>query len=145
MKPKEFDYVLAETTGEAFALLGASSGFVHLMDEMGRLGKSVALPEGSRKQVDQVIDRLSDVRGDVNKRVDAVRSDLEKQVTSIRKQTEKRSRKLTSVVQKQARKYAEDLFKSLRLPVRKDLDAIKRRLTSIERRIDELAKTRKAA
>jgi hypothetical protein len=38
----------AETTGEAFALLGASSGFVHLMDEMGRLGKSVALPEGSR-------------------------------------------------------------------------------------------------
>ncbi|MFP6625969.1 MAG: hypothetical protein VCA74_02770 [Deltaproteobacteria bacterium] len=114
---------------------------------VGDLGKKAAdaLPEGSRKQVDQVIDRLSDVRGDVNKRVDAVRSDLEKQVTSIRKQTEKRSRKLTSVVQKQARKYAEDLFKSLRLPVRKDLDAIKRRLTSIERRIDELAKARKAA
>ncbi len=38
----------AETTGEAYALLGASYSFVHLMDEMRRLGKSVALPEGSR-------------------------------------------------------------------------------------------------
>ncbi len=38
----------AETTGEPYALLGASFSFVHLMDEMRRLGKSVVLPPGSR-------------------------------------------------------------------------------------------------
>ena len=38
----------AETTGEPYALLGASSSFVHLTDEMRRLGKSVVLPVGSR-------------------------------------------------------------------------------------------------
>ena len=38
----------AETTGEPCALLGASFSFVHLMDEMRRLGKSVVLPAGSR-------------------------------------------------------------------------------------------------
>jgi Acyl-protein synthetase, LuxE len=37
-----------ETTGEPYALLGASFSFVHLMDEMQRLGKSFALPAGSR-------------------------------------------------------------------------------------------------
>jgi len=38
----------AEETGEPYALLGASFSFVHLMDEMQRLGKSAALPGGSR-------------------------------------------------------------------------------------------------
>lgn len=38
----------AETIGEPYALLGASYSFVHLMDEMRRLGKSFVLPAGSR-------------------------------------------------------------------------------------------------
>ncbi|NKB20223.1 MAG: long-chain fatty acid--CoA ligase [Alphaproteobacteria bacterium] len=38
----------AEKTGEPYALLGASFSFVHVMDEMERLGKIVSLPEGSR-------------------------------------------------------------------------------------------------
>ncbi len=38
----------AEATGEPYALLGASFSFVHLMDEMQGLGKSFALPVGSR-------------------------------------------------------------------------------------------------
>lgn len=37
-----------EATGEPYALLGASFSFVHLMDEMQRLGKSFNLPAGSR-------------------------------------------------------------------------------------------------
>ncbi len=37
-----------ETTGEPYALLGASFSLVHLMDEMQRLGKSFVLPAGSR-------------------------------------------------------------------------------------------------
>lgn len=38
----------AETTGEPYALLGASFSFVHLMDEMQRLGISATLPTDSR-------------------------------------------------------------------------------------------------
>ena len=38
----------AEATGEPYALLGASFSFVHLMDEMRRIGKTAALPAGSR-------------------------------------------------------------------------------------------------
>jgi hypothetical protein len=55
LKEKDIDFELlfaelerAETTGEPYALLGASFSFVHLMDAMQRLGKSVALPTGSR-------------------------------------------------------------------------------------------------
>ena len=38
----------AEATGEPYALLGASFSFVHVLDEMRRLGKSYQLPAGSR-------------------------------------------------------------------------------------------------
>jgi hypothetical protein len=38
----------AVQTGEPYALLGASFSFVHVMDEMDRLGKTVSLPEGSK-------------------------------------------------------------------------------------------------
>ncbi len=38
----------AERTGEPYALLGASYGFVHLFDQMERDGRFFALPPGSR-------------------------------------------------------------------------------------------------
>lgn len=38
----------AEETGEPYALLGASYSFVHLFEELERLGKTFKLPKGSR-------------------------------------------------------------------------------------------------
>ena len=38
----------AETSGEPYALLGASYSFVHLLDEMRTMGESAELPPGSR-------------------------------------------------------------------------------------------------
>ena len=38
----------AERSGEPYAILGATYGFVHLFDEMARDGRSFALPPGSR-------------------------------------------------------------------------------------------------
>ncbi|PZO01831.1 MAG: long-chain fatty acid--CoA ligase [Hyphomicrobiales bacterium] len=38
----------AETSGEPFALLGASYSFVHLLDALAAAGRRFALPEGSR-------------------------------------------------------------------------------------------------
>jgi len=38
----------AQQSGEPYALLGASYSFVHMLDELQRLGKSFVLPPGSR-------------------------------------------------------------------------------------------------
>ncbi|MBT2756825.1 long-chain fatty acid--CoA ligase [Mesobacillus foraminis] len=38
----------AEVTGEPYALIGASYSFVHLFEELERLGKTFSLPKGSR-------------------------------------------------------------------------------------------------
>nr|WP_263327908.1 long-chain fatty acid--CoA ligase [Neobacillus sp. Marseille-Q6967] len=38
----------AEETGEPYALIGASFSFVHMLDELERLGKTFSLPKGSR-------------------------------------------------------------------------------------------------
>lgn len=117
------------------------------------IGKRAAgyLPETQRKQVDEVIDRITEVRDDMNKAVDSWRTDIEKQfsvirgtvdkrVTSIRKQTETRRKKAVSGFEKEARKYTKQVFKTLQLPVRSDVDGIKRRLTALERRITAIEK-----
>ena len=124
------------------------------------LGKRAvnSLPESGRKQVDEVLDRISAVRGDVNKAVESWRTDLEKRfkvvrgtvdkrVSTLRRETESRSKKVVTTFEKQARRYVERAFKQLRLPVRSDVDALKRRLTTLERRIEDLEKgsKRKAA
>ncbi|MFJ5623921.1 long-chain fatty acid--CoA ligase [Peribacillus loiseleuriae] len=43
---KELDH--AEKTGKPYALLGASFSFVHMFDELKRMGKTFTLPKGSK-------------------------------------------------------------------------------------------------
>ncbi|WP_110929641.1 LuxE/PaaK family acyltransferase [Bacillus massiliglaciei] len=43
---KELDH--AEKTGEPYALVGASFSFVHMIEELERMGKTFILPKGSR-------------------------------------------------------------------------------------------------
>ena len=128
------------------------------------IGKRAAdyLPDAQRKQVDEVIDRLSEVRDDLNHTIDSWRNDVEKQfkvirgtvdkrVTTIRKQTESRRKKALTGFEKEARKYTSSMFKRLQIPVRSDLENVKRRLTALERRLTAIekggskAKTKKAA
>lgn len=110
------------------------------------------LPNQQRKQVDEVLDRINSVRGDVNKAVESWRSDLEKsfkvvrgtvdkRISSLRKETQSRSQSLVGTVEKETRKYVERVFKQFKLPVRSDLDTLRRRLNGLERRIDELEKS----
>jgi len=127
-------------------------------DAVETLGKRAVeiLPDGRRKQVDDVLDRISAVRGDVNKAVDSWRSDIEKRfkvvrgtvdkrVTTLRKETENRSKRLAGSVEKQTRRYVSLLFKRLHLPVRNDIDALKRRIGGLERRLEQLEKSAKRA
>jgi len=126
-------------------------------ERFGRRAVSM-LTEQQQDQVDKVIDSIGEVREDLNGRVDElreqieerlddVRAQLDKRVTGLRKETNGRRRELTSSAQKEARKLATRLAKWLKLPVRGDVDSVKRRLTAIERRIDSLEKgsRRKAA
>ena len=110
-----------------------------------------ALPPDQRKQVDEVFDRLTSVGQDVNKTVGGWRADLEKQfrvlrgtvdkrVTTIRKQTESRSRNILASVEEDVRKYVDTVFKRFQLPVHSDIEGIKRRLGTIERRLAALEK-----
>ncbi len=115
------------------------------------------LPKSSRKQVDSVIDRIDEVRGDVNKTVNktvkSVRKDLQKRykvvsgtidkrVKSVTKDTEARRKKAVSTFEKEARKRATAVLKWLNLPTRNDIEAIKRRVTNLERRVDAIAEKR---
>ena len=95
---------------------------------------------------------LNSVRGDVNKAVDAWRSDIEKRfkvvrgtvdkrVTTLRKETQSRGRRLVDSLEKETRRYVERAFKQLKLPVRGDLEALKRRVSALERRLEEIEKT----
>ena len=118
------------------------------------------MPVAQRKQVDEAIDRLADVRGDLNKVVDNWRTDVEKQfkvirgtvdkrVSTLRKDTDKRRKKAVTGFEKEARKYTSQVFKRLQIPVRSDLNNVKRRLTALERRLTDLergaTKTKAAA
>lgn len=115
-----------------------------------------ALPVSQRKQVDEVIDRISAVSQDVNKTVDGLRSDIEKQyrmirgtvdkrVSKIRKQTRSRSKSLLGGFESDLRKYVDGVFRRLQLPVHGDIETIKRRLNSIERRLSSLERSESRA
>ena len=131
-------------------------------EAVGTLGKRAVkvLPREQQKVVDDVVDRVSNVGKDLNKTVDTWRSDLEKRfqavtttvdrrIAKIRKETESRSKTFAKNVEKDLRKYVNQAFKRMQLPVRTDLDSVKRRLTAIERRLTAIEKgsktTRRAA
>jgi hypothetical protein len=110
-----------------------------------------ALPPSQRKQVEGVLDRISTVGKDVNKTVDGLRADIEKQFRTIRgtvdkrvktisKRTQSRGKSLFTGIETDVRKYVDGLFRRFQLPVHGDIEAIKRRLSSIERRLTMIEK-----
>ena len=121
---------------------------------VGTLGKRAVkvLPREQQKVVDDVVDRVTAVRKDLNSTVDTWRSDVEKRfkvaagtvdkrVNALRKETESRSKSLVKNVEKDFRKYVNQAFKRMQLPVRTDLVSIKGRLTAIERRLTAMEKS----
>jgi ElaB/YqjD/DUF883 family membrane-anchored ribosome-binding protein len=115
-----------------------------------------ALPASQRKQVDEVLDRISSVSHDVNKTVGHWRADIEKQyrvlrgtvdkrVNTIRKRASIPGTSLISNLETDVRKYVDGVFRRLQLPVHGDLETIKRRLNSIERRLSVLEKSESRA
>jgi hypothetical protein len=114
------------------------------------------LPAPQRRQVDEVFDRLTSVSHDVNKAVGHWRADLEKRfrvirgtvdkrVSTLRKRTETQRRTLVGGFEGDVRKVVGGIFRRLQLPVNGDIEAIKRRLSLIERRLGALEKGERRA
>lgn len=111
------------------------------------------IPKSSRRQIGDIVDRVNDfgdsVTKTVNKTVKAVRSDVEdsfedlrgtvdKRVSAIRKEATDTSRKAIESFEKETRKQFERLFSTIGLPVRSDIDSIRRRVGALERQVEQL-------
>ena len=114
---------------------------------------SRVVPKATRRQLNDALGVVSSVGGDVTRRVtkavDGVRSEVEgnleqlrgtvnQRVRTLRKDATQASEKAVADVEKEVRKQAERLFKVLGLPVKSDLDSLKRRIGAVERKIEEL-------
>jgi hypothetical protein len=111
------------------------------------------IPKSSRRQLNQLMDRVGDLGGTVTKRltktVETVRSDVEdsvgdlrgtvdKRVKALRKDATDTSTKALETLEKEARKQVERVFRAIGLGVRSDVDGIKKRVANVERRLDEV-------
>lgn len=134
--------------------------------QMGRLRKDIErtatrvrreavsyLPKSSRRQFNEIVDRVGDLGGNVSKRVTkavgAVRADVEdsvedlrgtvdKRVKAIRKDAVEGSQKVLDNLEKEVRKQVESLLRVIGIPARSELDGIKRRVGSLERKVEAL-------
>ncbi|MFT4570441.1 MAG: hypothetical protein ACI8TX_000580 [Hyphomicrobiaceae bacterium] len=104
---------------------------------LGRQAREL-LPVQGQRSVDAVIDRVSDVTDEVTDRVSDLRKAVNSRFGILRKETEKRRKKAVKTAETAGRKQVERAYKRLSLPVAGDLTAVKRRLTAIERKLDEL-------
>ncbi len=117
--------------------------FEKALEDAGKRAADL-LPASGRKRLDEwtkaADKRVAGLRKDVDKRVAALRKDVDKRVDTLRKDAEKRTKSVTDTIEKEARKQLNTMFKRMRLPVRSDIDGLKRRMTSIERKLDQLGK-----
>jgi hypothetical protein len=140
----------------------AIPSFRQIEKQVGRLRKDVErtanrvsrealryIPKSSRRQLSDFVERVSDLGETVTKRVTDVRTDVEdtvfdfrgtvdKRVKAIRKDASDRSEKAFETIEKETRKRFERFFSAIGLPVRSDLDGIKRRVGALERQVEQL-------
>ena len=116
-----------------------------------RVGREAAryIPKSSRRQFDDILGKVGDLGDTVTKTVKGVRADVEgtvedlrgtvdKRVQALRKDATESSQKALESVEKETRKQVERFLRAIGLPVRSDLDAIKRRVSALERQVEQL-------
>jgi DNA anti-recombination protein RmuC len=106
------------------------------------------IPKSSRRQFNELLEKAEDLGKTVTKRAKGVRSEVEdavedlrgtvdKRVKTLRKDTTDRAQEALDTIEKETRKQVERLLKAIGLPVRSDVEAIKRRVGNLERRFEE--------
>lgn len=111
------------------------------------------LPTSSRRQINDILDKVGDLGGTVTKQVaktvNTVRADVEdsvgdlagtvdKRVKALRKDAAATGQKAIHTLEKETRKQLDRLLKAIGLPLRSDVDGIKRRVGALERKIDDM-------
>lgn len=121
----------------------------------GRVSREAAryIPTSSRRQINEILDRVNDFSGTVSKQVtrtvETVRADVEdsvgdlrgtvdKRVKALRKDATETGQKALETLEKETRKQLERVLKAIGLPLRSDLDGIKRRVVALERKLEDL-------
>jgi len=106
------------------------------------------IPKSSRKQFGELVEKVEDLSKTVTKRARSVRSEVEdtvedlrgtvdKRVKALRKDATERVQETLETIEKETRQQFERVLKAIGLPVRSDLDGIKRRIGNLERRFEE--------
>lgn len=110
------------------------------------------IPKSSRRQFNELVEKVEDLGKTVTKRAKGVRADVEdtmddlrgtvdKRVKALRKDTTDRAQEALDQIEKETRKQVERFLKAIGLPVRSDLDGLKRRVGNLERRFEEYLDT----
>lgn len=140
--------------------------FGQLEKQVGRLRKDIErtvdrvgreagryIPKSSQRQFNDLVGKVGDLSGTVTKRVtkavNTVRADVEdtvedlrgttvNRVNALRKDVTDSGQRALENVEKEIRKQFEGLLKALGVPMRSDLDGVKRRVGALERKIEAL-------
>jgi polyhydroxyalkanoate synthesis regulator phasin len=111
------------------------------------------IPKRSRRQLNDFVESVNDfsetltkqvskqvrnVRADVEDTVFDFRGTVDKRVKAIRKDATERSEKVLDTIEKETRKRVERFLGAIGLPIRSDLDGIKRRVGALERQVEQL-------
>jgi gas vesicle protein len=144
--------------------------FRELEKQVGRIRKDIErtankvsreaaryIPKGSRRQFNDLMDRVGDLPKTVTKNVKKVRANVEesveelrdtvqdlrgtvdKRVKALRKEAAENAQKTLDTIEKETRHQVERLLKVIGIPARSEIDGIKRRVGVLERKVDELA------
>jgi len=127
------------------------------VDRVGREA-SRYIPAANRRQLNDLFENVNDFAGTVSKQVTktvkTVRADVEdsvgdlrgtvdKRVKELRKDAVENGQKAFDSVEKEARKQLDRFLRAIGVPLRADVDAVKRRLGALERKIDDLIESLK--
>ena len=73
-----------------------------------------------------------------------MRGDLQKRAERAVKDLEERRQSIVAAIEKQAGKSVEPIVRSLNLPTRDEVEKLKKRLTQLEKRLDEMGSIKAA-
>ena len=73
-----------------------------------------------------------------------LRGDLQKRAERAVKDLEERGQRIVALIEKQAGKGVEPIVRSLNLTTRDEVEKLKKRLTKLEKRLDEMAGSKAA-
>ena len=102
---------------------------------VGRIRKDAGelLSKNRQKAVQDLLAQAQKLRGDLQKRAERAVKDLEE-----------RGQRIVAVIEKQAEKGVEPIIRGLNLPTRDEMDKLKKRVSQLEKRLDEMAGSKAA-